>query len=179
MQPMRELGDPVADLIGEMPYVEMQSLVDALYPRGTRAYMKAGYLSALDDDAIETVARHHQTAAPAAEIHIHQFGGAVARVEDDATAYGDRQAPYILNVIALAHEPQGWDENVEWAQRLYADMEPSLTGGAYINYLSAEGADRVRAAYGEEKFARLQALKDRYDPTNLFRLNQNIPPGSA
>jgi FAD/FMN-containing dehydrogenase len=68
---------------------------------------------------------------------------------------------------------------VEWAQRLYADMEPSLTGGAYINYLSAEGADRVRAAYGEEKFARLQALKDRYDPTNLFRLNQNIPPSGA
>jgi FAD/FMN-containing dehydrogenase len=179
MQPMRELGDPVADLIGEMPYVEMQALVDALYPRGTRAYMKAGYLSALDDDAIETVARYHQSAPPAAEIHIHQFGGAVARVEDDATAYGERQAPYILNVIALAHQPEGWEDNVEWAQRLYADMEPSLTGGAYINYLSAEGADRVRAAYGEEKFARLQALKDQYDPTNLFRLNQNIPPSAA
>jgi FAD/FMN-containing dehydrogenase len=179
MQPMRELGDPVADLIGEMPYVDMQSLVDALYPRGTRAYMKAGYLSALDDRAIETVARHHQSAAPAAEIHIHQFGGAVARVEDEATAYGDRRSPYILNVIALAHEPEGWDDDVEWARRLYTDMEPSLTGGTYINYLSAEGADRVRAAYGDEKFARLQALKDRYDPTNLFRLNQNIPPSGV
>ena len=179
MQPMRELGDPVADLIGEMPYVEMQALVDALYPRGARAYFKAGYLSALDDDAIETLARYHQTAAPAAEIHIHHFGGAVARVKDDATAYGERQAPYVLNIIALSHQPEGFDENVEWAQRLYADIEPSLTGGAYINYLSAEGADRVRAAYGEEKFARLQALKDRYDPTNLFRLNQNIPPSAG
>ena len=179
MQPMRELGDPVADLIGEMPYVELQSLVDALYPHGTLAYMKAGYLSELDDGAIETVARYHRSAPPAAEIHIHQFGGAVARVDDDATAYGDRRSPYILNVIALAHEPEGWEDDVAWAQRLYADMEPSLTGGAYINYLSAEGADRVRAAYGEEKFARLQSLKDRYDPTNLFRLNQNIPPTAS
>ena len=179
MQPMRELGDPVADLVGEMPYVQMQSLVDALYPRGTRAYMKAGYISQLDDHAIQTVARHHQSAAPTAEIHLHQFGGEVARIDDDGTAYGDRQSPFILNLIAFAHEDAGWADVVDWAQRLYSDMAPSLTGGAYVNFLSAEGAERVRAAYGEEKFARLQELKDRYDPTNLFRLNQNIPPSGA
>jgi FAD/FMN-containing dehydrogenase len=177
MQPMRDLGDPVADLIGPMPYVQIQSLVDPLYPRGTFAYMKAGYLRELDDHAIETMIRYHQDAtSPASEIHVHQFGGAVARVGDDETAYGDRQAPYILNILPMAHEPEGFETHVDWGQRLYADIEPSMTGGAYINYLSAEGGERVRAAYGPEKFARLQALKDKWDPTNLFRLNQNIPP---
>ncbi len=177
MQPLRELGDPVADLVGPMPYVQMQSLIDALWPHGTKAYMKAGYLRELDDHAIETAARHHQEAtSPASEIHIQHFGGAVARVDDGASAYGERQAPFVLNAIAVSHEPGGLDTHVEWAQRFYAEIEPSLTGGAYINFLSAEGGERVKAAYGAEKFARLQALKDRYDPTNLFRLNQNIPP---
>jgi FAD/FMN-containing dehydrogenase len=180
MQPLRELGDPVADLIGPMPYVQMQGLIDALYPRGTKAYMKAGYLRELDDHAIETAVRHHQDAtSPASEIHFHHFGGAVARVAEGETAYGERQAPFVLNIIALTHEPGGLDSHVDWAHRFYAEIEPSLTGGAYINFLSAEGEERVKAAYGAEKFARLQALKDRYDPTNLFHLNQNVPPSKA
>ncbi len=177
LQPIRDLGEPVADLVGPMPYVQMQSLLDDIYPRGTKAYMKAGYLSDLDDHAIETAIRYHQDAtSPASEIHVHHFGGAVARADAEETAYGERQAPYVLNIIAMSHEPGGLDTHIDWAQRLYADIEPSLTGGAYINFLSAEGEDRVRAAYGAEKFDRLRALKDRYDPTNLFHLNQNIPP---
>lgn len=180
MAPMSELGDPVADLIGPMPYVGMQSLIDALWPHGTKAYMKAGYLSELDDAAIETSARFHQDAtSPASEIHIQHFGGAIARVPDDETAYGERQAPFVLNCIAVSHEPGGIETHVDWAQRYYAAMEPSLTGAAYINFLSAEGEDRVKSAYGPEKYARLQALKDRYDPTNLFHLNQNIAPSKT
>jgi FAD/FMN-containing dehydrogenase len=177
LQPFRDLGDPVADLVGPMPYVQMQSLLDDIYPRGTKAYMKAGYMRDLDDKAIETLVRYHQDAtSPASEIHVHHFGGAVARADAKETAYGERQAPYVLNIIAMSHEPGGLDTHIDWAHRLYADIEPSLTGGAYINFLSAEGEDRVRAAYGAEKFDRLRALKDRYDPTNLFHLNQNIPP---
>jgi FAD/FMN-containing dehydrogenase len=177
MAPMKELGDPVADLIGPMPYLQMQSLIDALWPHGTKAYMKAGYLQELDDGAIAAMAASHQSATSgSSEIHIQHFGGAIARVPEDETAYGERQAPFVLNVIAVSHEPGGIDEHVEWAQRAYADLEPSLTGGAYINFLSSEGADRVKAAYGPEKFARLQTLKDKYDPTNLFHLNQNVPP---
>jgi len=180
MQPLRDLGDPVADLIGPMPYIQMQGLIDALYPRGSRAYMKAGYLRELDDDAIEVMARYHQDAtSPASEIHIQHFGGAVSRADEEATAYGERQAPYVFNIVAMSHEEGGIDTHVDWAQRLYADVEPSLTGGAYINFLSAEGEDRVKAAYGAEKFTRLRELKDRYDPTNLFHLNQNIPPSKG
>ncbi|MGE5407193.1 MAG: FAD-binding oxidoreductase [Syntrophothermus sp.] len=179
-QPLRDLGDPVADLIGPMPYLQMQSLVDALWPKGTKTYMKAGYLRDLDDDAIETMCRAHQGAtSPASEIHIQHFGGAIARVPEGRTAYGERQAPFVLNICAVSHEPGGIEPHVDWAQRLYRNLEPSLTGGVYVNFLSGEGADRVRAAYGDEKFDRLQALKDRYDPTNLFHLNQNIPPSAG
>ena len=177
LQPLRDLGDAVADLVSPMPYVQMESLLDALWPKGTQAYMKAGYFRELDDHAIETMARFHQNAtSPASEIHIQQFGGAIARVGEEETAQGERQAPFVLNAIAATHEPTGLETHIDWAQRLYAEIEPSLTGGAYINFLSSEGEDRVKAAYGTEKFARLRALKDRYDPTNLFHLNQNIPP---
>jgi FAD/FMN-containing dehydrogenase len=180
VEPLRSLGEPVADLLGPIPYVALQGLVDALYPRGTNAYMKAGYLRELDDQAIGTLVRYHQEAtSPRSEIHLHHFGGAVARVPDEQTAYGERHAPYILNVLGMASESDGFERHIDWAQSLYADVEPSLTGGAYINFLSAEGQQRVEAAYGPEKFARLQALKDEYDPTNLFRLNQNIPPSRA
>jgi FAD/FMN-containing dehydrogenase len=180
MRPLRELGDPVADLIGPMPYVQLQGLLDALWPHGTNAYMKAGYLRGLDDDAIATLVRFHRDAtSPASEIHVQHFGGAIARVPEDETAYGERQAPFVLNAIAVTHEPGDFAPHTDWAQRLYSEIEPSLTGAAYINFLSAEGEDRVKAAYGAEKFARLQALKDRYDPTNLFHLNQNVPPAGA
>ena len=162
IQPIRDLGDPVADLVGPMPYVQMQSLLDALWPKGTQAYMKAGYFRELDDHAIETMARFHQNAtSPSSEIHIQHYGGAIARVGENETACGERQAPFVLNAIATTHEPGGLETHIEWAQRFYTEIEPSLTGGAYINFLSSEGEDRVKAAYGTEKFDRLRALKDR------------------
>ena len=143
-------GRPVADLVGPMPYVQMQSLLDGLWPKGTQAYMKAGYFRALDDHAIATMARFHQNAtSPSSEIHIQHFGGAIARVGEDETAHGERQAPFVLNTIAATHEPDGGLEtHIDWAQRFYAEIEPSLTGAAYINFLSSEGEDRVQAAYG-------------------------------
>lgn len=176
LRPMRDLGEPVADLIGPMPYVAMQGLIDALWAPGTKAYMKAGYLREIDDEAIARLASFHQEAPGASEIHVQHFGGAVAEVADGETAYGERRAPFVLNACAVSHEPGGIATHVEWAQRVYRGLEPSLTGGAYVNFLSAEGEERVRAAYGEPKFARLQALKDRYDPDNLFHRNQNVPP---
>ncbi len=87
--------------------------------------------------------------------------------------------PTLGQTLAKTHGSEGLQPHIDWAQRFYAEIEPSLTGGAYINYLSAEGKERVQAAYGVEKFQRLRALKDRHDPTNLFRLNQNIPPSSV
>jgi FAD/FMN-containing dehydrogenase len=176
MAPMKALGDPVADLMGPMPYVQMQGLIDALWPKGTQAYMKAGYMNEIDDTAIEAFGRFHQEAtSPASEIHIQHVGGAVAR-NGEASAFGERDSEFVLNVCAVSHDDSEFDQHVGWAQETYRALEPSLTGGVYVNFLSEEGAERVRAAYGEEKFARLQALKDRFDPTNLFHRNQNVPP---
>jgi hypothetical protein len=178
MAPLRELGDPVADLMGPLPYTAMQSLIDPLYGSGAHNYFKSGWLGGLDDAAIDTLVRHHGTVtSPMTEIHVQHIGGAVARVPADATAFGDRSAPFLLNIVARTPTADGYDDAVAWAQGLHGEMAPSLTGGTYVNFLSNEGDERVRAAYGD-KYDRLVALKDEYDPTNLFRLNQNIAPSS-
>jgi FAD/FMN-containing dehydrogenase len=178
LRPLKELGDPVADLMGPLPYVAMQSLIDPLWGPGAHSYMKAGFMRGLDDGAIETLVDFHRHAtSPKSEIHIHHMGGAVARVPAGATAFGDRTAPFLLNVIASTFTRDGYDESIAWAQQLNASMSSSLTGGSYINFLSAEGDERVRAAYGSN-YDRLVALKDDYDPTNVFRLNQNISPSA-
>jgi FAD/FMN-containing dehydrogenase len=179
MQPLRELGEPIADLLGPMPYLAMQSLLDPLWGRGAHNYFKAGWLRGLDDAAIDTLVRFHDEASsPKSEIHIHQMGGAVARVPAGTTAFGDRSAPFLLNIIASTFTADGYEDAVQWAQDLHTGLSPALTGGTYVNFLSAEGDRRVHDAYGADTFARLQAVKDEYDPTNLFRLNQNIPPSS-
>ena len=179
VQPLRELGEPIADLMGPMPYLAMQSLLDPLWGRGAHNYFKAGWLRGLDDAAIDTLVRFHDGASsPKSEIHIHQMGGAVARVPAGATAFGDRSAPFLLNIIASTFTADGYEDAVQWAQELHTGLAPSLTGGTYVNFLSAEGDQRVHDAYGADTFGRLQAVKDEYDPTNLFRLNQNIPPSS-
>jgi FAD/FMN-containing dehydrogenase len=178
VRPLRELGEPVADLMGPLPYVAMQGLVDPLWGPGAHSYMKAGFMGSLDDAAIDTLVSYHQSSvSPKSEIHVQHMGGAVARVPAAATAFGDRSAPFLLNVIASTFTADGYDETVAWAQALHRAMTPSLTGASYINFLSAEGDDRVRAAYGAN-YDRLVALKDEYDPTNLFRLNQNIRPSA-
>jgi FAD/FMN-containing dehydrogenase len=178
VRPLRELGDPVADLLGPLPYVAMQSLIDPLWGPGAHSYMKAGWMGGLDDAAIDTLIRYRDTVtSPKTEIHVHHVGGAVARVPADATAFGDRSAPFLLNIIASTFTADGYDEAVAWAQDLHGAISPALTGGTYVNFLSNEGDERVRAAYGE-KYDRLVALKDAYDPTNVFRLNQNIAPSA-
>jgi len=178
--PLRQLGDPVADPWGPLPYVAMQSLLDPLWGPGGHNYMKAGWLGGLDDGAIDTLVDHFAgVTSPMTEIHLHHVGGAVARVPAGATAFGERSAPFLLNIIARTPSADGYDAAVGWAQDLYAATEPAQTGGVYVNFLSAEGDDRVRAAYRETSYDRLVALKDRYDPTNLFRLNQNISPSGG
>jgi FAD/FMN-containing dehydrogenase len=175
---LRGLGTPIADLLGPMPYTTMQSLLDPLYEPGARNHFKAGYLNALSDDVIENLVRFHGPAnSPTCEIHVQHLGGAVARVPDDATAFGQRGAPFLLNVIARWTDPSEDAARVAWARDVYAAFEPMSTGGTYVNFMS-EGDDRLVAAYGADKYERLTRLKETWDPTNTFRLNQNIRPGS-
>ena len=173
---LRALGTPIADLLGAMPYTTMQSLLDPLYAPGARNHFKSGYLSTLSDEAIDTIVRFHgPSVSSMSEIHVHHFGGAVARVPDDATAFGQRDAPYLLNVIARWTDPATDAAQVAWSRDLYAAIEPFSTGGTYVNFMSA-GDDRIKAAYGPDKYERLARLKEVWDPTNMFRLNQNIRP---
>jgi FAD/FMN-containing dehydrogenase len=179
-RPLKEFGAPVVDLIGPMPYTDLQRLVDAQWGPGYCNYFKSSWLPRLDDAAIETlVDAHEHAASPDTKIQLYHFGGAVASVARDETGFAQRDAPYLLNIAARWADPAESDPHTGWARDLHAAMTKFATGDVYVNFLGDEGHDRVRAAYGEHTYARLVDLKRRYDPTNLLRVNQNIPPVQA
>jgi FAD/FMN-containing dehydrogenase len=167
----------IADLMGPMPYTEIQRFVDGQWGPGFHNYFKSSWLRRLDEAAIETLLRAHKLASsPDTKIQLYHFGGAVARVGRDETAFSRRDVPYLLNIAARWQDRPETDLHVGWARELHEAMTPLAAGGVYVNFLGEEGQDRVRAAYGEPTYARLVDLKQRYDPTNLLRVNQNIPP---
>ena len=176
-EPLRSLAEPVADLMGPMPYTVMQSLLDPLWEAGAQNYFTSALIDRLDDDAIATLlAQHAAGQAPAHELHLHHCGGAMARVPEDATAYAHRGSPFVLNVIARSPERAGFEDHTAWARSTREAMARWSSGGSYVNFTSEPGDDKVRASYPPDTYARLVAAKDRYDPTNLFQLNQNIRP---
>jgi FAD/FMN-containing dehydrogenase len=176
-QPLRTLAEPIADLMGPMPYTAMQGLLDPLWQAGAQNYFTSALLDRLDDDAIDTLlAQHTAGQALVHELHLHHAGGAMARVPADATAFAHRGAPYVLNIIARSPDRAGFEQHADWARATHQAMAPWSDGGAYVNFTSDQAEDRVRASYPPDTYARLVAAKDRYDPTNLFRLNQNIRP---
>jgi FAD/FMN-containing dehydrogenase len=119
---------------------------------------------------------HDRAFSPDTKIQLYHFGGAVARVAPGENAFAHRDAPLLLNIAAPWTEPADSDLHIGWARELHEAMTPFATGGVYVNFLGEEGSDRIRAAYGDRAYARLVDLKQIYDPTNLFRANQNIPP---
>ena len=176
-QPLRTLAEPIADLMGPMPYTAMQSLLDPLWQAGAHNYFTAALLDQLTDDTIELLlAQHAAGRAPVRELHLHHCGGAMARVSAGATAFAHRSATYLLNIIARSPDREGFEEHAGWARATHQAMAPWSTGGGYVNFTSEPGQDKVQASYPPDTYGRLVAVKDRYDPTNLFRLNQNIRP---
>ncbi|MGN6169005.1 MAG: FAD-binding oxidoreductase [Solirubrobacteraceae bacterium] len=174
---IRDIAEPIADVLGPIPYQALQTLLDPLWPKGTHAYFKATNLAKLDDDLIHRLAEHHMGApGPQCEIHVHQMGGAVGRVADDATAFGQRSMPFVLNAVTGWHDPSQDEAHRRWARTVIEAASGASTGRAYVNYLG--DPDAARAAYGDETYARLVSLKNDYDPTNVFRLNQNIEPSA-
>ena len=175
-QPLRALAEPVADLMGPMPYTAMQSLLDPLWQPGAHNYFSGTMLGVLTDEAIEILlARHAAGRAPVHELHLHHGGGAMASAPAGGTAFAHRDAAYILNIIARSPDREGFDTHAGWARATYRAMEPWSTGG-YVNFTSEPGQDKVQASYPPDTYARLVTVKDQYDPTNLFQLNQNIRP---
>jgi FAD/FMN-containing dehydrogenase len=174
----REVAAPIADLLGPMPYRVIQTLLDPLWEKGIHAYFKATNLARLDDELIDRLCGLHLAApGPQCELHIHQMRGAVARVADTATAFGDRSMPFVLNAVTAWRDPTQTDAHRDWARRVIAAASDASTGHAYVNFLGDE--DAARTSYSEETYSRLASLKHKYDPTNVFHRNQNIEPRSA
>ena len=174
----RGVAEPIADLLGPMPYHVIQTLIDPLWPKGIHAYFKATNLARLDDDLIDRLCQFHLAApGPQCEIHLHQMGGAVGRVGEGATAFAERSMPFVLNAVTGWHDAEAGPAHREWARGVIAAAAAASTGRAYVNFLG--DPDEARTSYGEDTYARLVALKNQYDPTNVFRLNQNIPPTAS
>lgn len=176
LRPWLALGPPIR-FVDAIPYTAMQTMLDDLQPPGRRSYWKSGYLTELTDDAIgagAAIAAEARSPFNTAEFVL--WGGAVARVDSDATAFGEREGRFLYNAVATWEDPAEDATHVPWPRAFHDAMQPSATGRVYVNFLSDEGHERVRAAYGQEKFARLTKIKAAYDPTNVFALNQNIPP---
>jgi FAD/FMN-containing dehydrogenase len=179
LMPLRQLGTPLADLSGPLPFTALQTAFDGLFEKGSlQCYWKSLYLDGLGDDVITAlVDRGVDRPSPNTLVAIWQLGGAMSRVPAEASAFGRRDAPFLLSIDSTWADPADGERNIAWTRSLWSDMHRFSGGGVYLNFpgLGEEREDLVRAAYGDN-YARLVALKTEYDPTNLFRLNQNIVP---
>ena len=176
VRPLREFGTPALDLCVPKPYVEHQGMFDASYPHGWWYYIRACDVAELTDEVIDITVEHSERIkSPLTSFPIWQQGGAIARVGENETAFNGRGAAHTFNVAGATAGPEGFDEEREWSRTFWSALEPYHTS-VYVNFLMEEGEERIRDAYGAAKYDRLKALKRRYDPDNLFRLNQNIPP---
>ena len=180
LQPLRELGEPILDLSGPVPYCGVQAAFDPLFGKAERQnYWKSLYVDTLDDDVIErVVARAHDRPDPWSLIVFWHLGGAMNRVDPAETALGERSASYLYSLDISWTDPADNDSAIAWTRDAWAEMKPFSRGGSYLNFpgQGEEGETLLRASYGSANYDRLVELKTKYDPSNLFRLNQNIVP---
>jgi hypothetical protein len=175
--PLREFGPPGLDMVGPMPYVAVQQLIDPGNPAGMQNYWTADFLADLPDEAVDVLVEHATApVSPLSQMLLVPGGGAVARVPEDATAFGERSAPWNVHYLSMWADPADTEANVAYTRAIASAMKPWTTGRAYLNFIGDEGTGRVQTAYGPERYARLAELKRTWDPTNLFRHNQNIAP---
>jgi FAD/FMN-containing dehydrogenase len=176
LAPLRAFGNPIADVIGPAPFAGWQQAFDPLLTPGERNYWKTHDFAELSDGLIDTALEYVATLPdPQCEVFFAQLGGAQGRVADDATAYQGRSAAYIMNVHGRWSDASQDDAGIGWCRDLWNATAQYATGEAYVNFMTEEEGERLESAYGSS-FARLIELKNRYDPGNLFRMNQNIRP---
>jgi FAD/FMN-containing dehydrogenase len=179
LRPLRTFGPPLADEINPMPYRQVQTLLDAATVRGRRYYIKSNMMQAISDGAIDTLMERFATIpSPLSFVFFQQLGKAANRVSATATAFSHRDALCEWGCLSSWLEPAADDVNIRWTRELSEVMRPFTTGRDYVNQIGLEtdeGAESIKAAYGTN-YGRLVALKNKYDPTNLFRHNQNIKP---
>jgi FAD/FMN-containing dehydrogenase len=175
-EPIRRVKTPALDLVGPIPYPVLQSMFDRLYPAGLQWYWKADFVRTLSDKAI---ALHLNFAErmPTAEstMHLYPVNGAASRIKKNATTWWHRDAQWAEVIVGVDPNPAKKEEITTWAKEYWSALHPHSLGGAYINFMMEEGRDRIRATYGKN-YDRLAKVKKRYDPENIFRVNQNIAP---
>ncbi|HET7488563.1 MAG TPA: FAD-binding oxidoreductase [Acidimicrobiales bacterium] len=177
LRPLLEFGPPALNMVQPMPYVELQKMIDPANPEGMQNYWTADFYDELPDEAVDTLVEGAtKPVSPLTQIILVPGGGAIARVPEDATAFGQRTAKWNIHYLSLWPDPADSDTNIAYTRGLAGSMKPWAVGRAYLNFIGDEGLGRVEAAFGPERYARLQAVKRDWDPTNLFRHNQNIPP---
>ncbi len=176
LKPLLEFGEPAIVQVGPMPYPVVNTLLDAGFPKGALNYWKSDFFDELSDDVIDILVESfaHQPSPMGGAIFEH-FHGAVARVAESETAWPLRREGFNLIILGEWADPAATDENIAWTRSLYARVEPYAAGRRYVNYLDDDDSDAVASAYGPN-FARLAEIKQRYDPDNVFRHNQNIRP---
>jgi hypothetical protein len=175
LDPLRRAATPLRDTVRRVPYPAMNAQTDIMFPRGALNYWKQAFVDDLSDDLFDVLVDAHDSCpSQAAVLVVEQIHGAATRVREDATAFPYRDEGYAVLLCGQWHDPSATDENLEWTRRTFSALRPHLGRRRYVNYMSADDDD-IATAYGSNHW-RLVEIKQRYDPTNLFRLNQNIDP---
>jgi FAD/FMN-containing dehydrogenase len=175
-KPIRQKFPPALDFVGPIPQPALQSMFDALYPPGLQWYWKADFVNELSDEAIRLHIKHgSQVPTMQSTMHLYPVNGAAHRVGKHDTAWSYREATWAEVIVGVDPDPANKDRIVNWARQYWEDVHPYSAGGAYVNFMMEEGEERVKASY-RDNYERLAAIKSTYDPTNFFRVNQNIKP---
>jgi FAD/FMN-containing dehydrogenase len=175
-KPIRSLLAPTLDLVGPIPHPALQSMFDPLYPPGLQWYWKADFVNELSDEAIRLHIKHgSQVPTMWSAMHLYPVNGAAHRVGRNATAWSYRDATWAEVIVGVDPDPANKERIITWARNYWDDLHPYSAGGAYVNFMMEEQEDRIKASY-RDNYERLSAIKRKYDPTNFFRVNQNIKP---
>lgn len=175
-EPVRRFKKPAIDLVGPLPYPALQTMFDGLYPPGHQWYWKADFVKELGDAAINEHIRFGNTLpSMQSTMHLYPINGAASRVGKNDTAWNYRDANWAQVMVGVDPDPANNEKTIAWSKNYFEALHPYSAGGAYVNFMMDEGEDRVKATYGDN-YARLVNIKEKYDPTNLFRVNQNIRP---
>lgn len=180
LKPLRYFGPPLIDLVKVRPYPDWQKALDPAWGNGFRNQWVGHYLPELTDAAAETMLEHvTKVTSPFTDVKLAHLGGAVARAGENDTAFGNRELRYALVIQTRWKNPEEDSRQLAWTQQFFDAMKPHSTGKVYVNFVAEEGEARIADAYNARSFARLRAIKAKYDPGNLFRMNQNIRPALA
>lgn len=174
--PIRSFRKTVLDFVGPMPFPVIQTMFDAMYPAGMNWYWKALFMKDLNDASMDVFLTHGSVMPTLlSTMHIYPVNGAASQVNGSETAWNFREAKYVVVIIGIDSDPLTTESTVSWARDYWKALQPYSTGGGYVNFVMDEGSDNVKAIYGKN-YDRLTRIKAKYDPQNLFRVNQNIIP---